>query len=111
MQTILKVYRGDSESSSLLHIHTPWAPAVRVITSPYGTFVIIRKSHPFLYEDVVIFQDHEWAGGKSDGRSSFSTHVPDRCPFALHDLNRGTKQPCQEKPLLTFTSSLCVCKH
>lgn len=81
MQTIAKEDKRESESSPPLHKQTSWAPGVRMLLSPYGTFVIIRKSHPVLGEDAVTRQDHKRARDKWDGRGSFPTHCLSQVSF------------------------------
>ena len=73
MLTILKVYRGESESSPLLQ-YIPPGPQQNLCDDQ-------KKKHPFLYEDVVTFQGHDWAGGKLDRWISFSTHELQPGPF------------------------------
>lgn len=101
--TILKVYRRDSESSPLLHIHTPWAPS--------RTFVMIRKKTSLSiwgYSHI----PGQWLGRRQTGQMDFLLHAcSSQVLFALHNLNKGTKQLYQENPLLIFTSSLCIGKH
>lgn len=47
MQKVSKVHKRDNDSSPLLCIFHPWTSGIRVIRSPGGTFVIIKKKQHF----------------------------------------------------------------
>lgn len=71
MQKVPKVYKRDSASSPQPHIHSPRASGVRVIRSPYGTYVIIRKSSTFLREDAVVCVPGPCMGKRQVGWKDF----------------------------------------
>lgn len=90
MQMILKVYKGDSESSPCCTYTPLWAWAGRVIMSPHGIFVIIRKSHPFLYEHMVTCltmtgQEAKWM------KDFFLNTLPSQASFCSAEPQRGHK--------------------
>lgn len=110
MQTILKVYKGDSESSPLLLIHTPWAPAVRVIMVPYGTFVIIRKSSPYRK-----MQSHvrTTTGQEANWWKDFFLHVLPQPGVLLLCITSkmAWSSPARKNHHRLFTFFLCVWEH